>query len=82
MDINAENRIKNRENRIKNGENRIKPKRVVTEAVILEHKPVEVVKEIKPVQKSEEKFFLTVGKIRYGFATMERLEQFKKKTRL
>lgn len=51
------------------------PKRVITEAVILEHKPVEVIKQ--EVSKPVEQFFLQVGKARYGFISEERMNKFK-----
>lgn len=53
-------------------------KKIVTEAVILEHRPVDIVKIETGIRKPEEKFFLQVGKARYGFISKERMDRFKK----
>lgn len=53
-------------------------KKIITEAVILEHRPVDTVKIETGIRKPEEKFFLQVGKARYGFISQERMNRFKK----
>ncbi len=58
-----------------------KSEKVITEAVILEHKPV-VMDTPKEIKKPEAKFFLKVGKSTYGFITEERLNRFKQENGL
>lgn len=53
--------------------------RVVTEVMVFEHRPeTPEPKKQQPV-KPEDKFFLKVGKARYGFVSQERLDNFKKR---
>ena len=53
-------------------------KKVITSTPILESRPMEIVIAKLPV-KPVEKFFLTIGKARYGFITEKRLNDFKKR---
>jgi hypothetical protein len=51
-------------------------KKVITSTPILESRPMEVIVP-KVLNKPVEKFFLTIGRARYGFITEERLNEFK-----
>ena len=53
-------------------------KKVITSTPILESRPVEIIVAKLPA-KPVEKFFLTIGKTRYGFINEERLNEFKKR---
>jgi hypothetical protein len=52
-------------------------KKVITSTPIMESRPMEIIIAKLPV-KPVEKFFLTIGKARYGFTTQERLDEFKR----